>query len=144
MKILLPIVGVVLMSLLVDILLPSGQVNKFIKGIFSLVLIIVVITPLVSLLNSDYEPTLFNSSSEIEIDYDYAEDVWSIKNEEKERLIFNLLSENGYTVESVEIEGGYSVDKVTITLSIGDSSTIKDLIFSNIGIAKERIYVVYE
>lgn len=143
MKIILPVVGVVLMSVLTDVLLPSGQVNKFIKGIFSLLLVLAIVTPIAKIVNKDYELTIFDSRVNFEIDEDYAESVWSRRIENKERYIYDLLIENGYDVEKVEIRGDKSIEQLIITLR-EENSTIKAFIFSNIGIDEERISLVYE
>lgn len=49
MEWILPVVGVVLLSVLVDVLLPKGQTNKYIKGIFGVLLLVALLTPVVQL-----------------------------------------------------------------------------------------------
>ncbi len=49
MQWILPVVGVVLLSVLVDVLLPKGQTNKYIKGIFGVLLLVALLTPVVQL-----------------------------------------------------------------------------------------------
>lgn len=46
---LLKIVGVVFLGVLVDILYPNGKTNKFCKGIFSLLTLFVIISPIFNL-----------------------------------------------------------------------------------------------
>ncbi len=143
MKIIFPIIGVVLMSILTDVLLPSGQINKFIKGIFSLLLVLVIITPFAKLKTNEYELTLFDSSISYDIDDEYADIVWERRTENKERYIYDLLQENGYEVERVKIEGDTTIERLVITLK-SENSTIKTFLFSNIGIEEERISLIYE
>lgn len=49
------VVGVILLSVLTDVLLPEGQMNKYVKGIFSILLIFVIIAPLADFLRKDME-----------------------------------------------------------------------------------------
>ena len=49
------VVGVILLSVLTDVLLPEGQMNKYVKGIFSILLIFVIIAPLADFLRKDIE-----------------------------------------------------------------------------------------
>ena len=46
-------VGVILLSVLTDVLLPEGQMNKYVKGIFSILLVFVIIAPIADFLNKD-------------------------------------------------------------------------------------------
>ena len=47
------VVGVILLSVLTDVLLPEGQMNKYVKGIFSILLVFVIIAPIADFLNKD-------------------------------------------------------------------------------------------
>ena len=49
------VVGVILLSVLTDVLLPEGQMNKYVKGIFSILLIFVIIAPLADFIRKDIE-----------------------------------------------------------------------------------------
>ena len=43
---LLSVVGVVILGVLIDVVLPEGNVNKYIKAVFAFVIILVIISPL--------------------------------------------------------------------------------------------------
>ena len=45
----LSIAGVISLSVIVELILPEGQLNKYIRGIFSFIIILVIIAPLPSL-----------------------------------------------------------------------------------------------
>lgn len=51
---LLSIVGVVLISVIIELILPTGQVTKYIKGIMSLVVIFVISSPLPNLISNGF------------------------------------------------------------------------------------------
>lgn len=44
-----------LMTVLADVILPSGQINKYVKGMMSIVLLIVLVSPLVALVRQDVD-----------------------------------------------------------------------------------------
>lgn len=144
MKLILPIVGVVLMSLLTDVLLPSGQVNKFIKGVFSLLLILVIISPISSFLNKDVEFDFFQQGDEVTVDDSFLSDTNQRRKEEMENNICRLLEKEGYKVTGVEIEYEDNIiSSITINLQEEDL-TVKDYVCSYIGIDRERINIEYE
>lgn len=49
---LLSIVGVVFLSVMIDVVAPSGKMNGIIKTMFAIILIYVVMTPVIKLLKS--------------------------------------------------------------------------------------------
>jgi len=53
MQWLLGVVGVVLLGVLVDVLLPKGQMSKYVKGIFSVLLIFVILSPVARFFRQD-------------------------------------------------------------------------------------------
>ena len=53
MQWLLGVVGVVLLGVMADVLLPRGQMSKYVKGIFAVLLIFVLLTPVVSFFRQD-------------------------------------------------------------------------------------------
>ena len=66
------IAGIVCLSVLVELLLPEGQMNRYIKGIFSFIIVFVIISPLPKLLNQDIDiSNVFNFEQSFEIDEDY-------------------------------------------------------------------------
>lgn len=48
----LSILGVVIAGVIIDIIVPSGSINKYIKGIFSIFVIAVLIAPVVKFVNN--------------------------------------------------------------------------------------------
>ncbi len=42
---LISIIGVVMLGVLVDLVLPSGQMNKFVKSMFGIFTILIIISP---------------------------------------------------------------------------------------------------
>ena len=42
----LSIVGIVFLGVLVDVIMPDGEMNKYVKGVFSIIALCVIINPL--------------------------------------------------------------------------------------------------
>ena len=67
----LSISGVVVLSIMVDMFLPDGKLNSFIKTIFNFTIILVVITPLPNLFKKDYNLEDMFPSQNIVLQEDY-------------------------------------------------------------------------
>ena len=52
------IVGVSVLGVLVDLVMPNGQTKKYIKGIFAFIVVLVIISPLPNLLNKNFSKSL--------------------------------------------------------------------------------------
>lgn len=87
----LSIAGIICVSVIVELILPDGQMNRYIKGIFSFIIILVVIMPIPKLLNRDFDFSKIFDSSGYEIDSDYLYQVNldkmnSVKNEIEKQI----------------------------------------------------------
>lgn len=68
----LSIAGVVCLSVIAEFILPDGQTNKYVRGIFSFILILIFISPFPKLLNKEIDfSSIFNYDGTIEVDEDY-------------------------------------------------------------------------
>ncbi len=87
----LSIAGIICVSVIVELILPDGQMNRYIKGIFSFIIILVVIMPIPKLLNRDFDFSKIFDNSGYEIDSDYLYQVNldkmnSVKNEIEKQI----------------------------------------------------------
>ena len=92
----LSIAGIICVSVIVELILPDGQMNRYIKGIFSFIIILVVIMPIPKLLNRDFDFSNIFDNSGYEIDSDYLYQVNldkmnSVKNEIEKRGYLNVV-----------------------------------------------------
>lgn len=155
MSYILSIVGVVFLGVMVDIICPEGKMNSFIKSIFSLVLLFVIISPAVDLISNNSLTKLFNSN--YSLDEEYLNSVNEMKVNNFEIQIINTLEKQGITGVDVEIEGNMlneeiEVKKVTVNtqkmvLTSGDKhinkyEVITKLIENILGVKSEVI--IYE
>ena len=69
---LLSIAGVVILSVLSELVLPEGQMNKYTKVIFSFAILLVIIMPLPKLFGKNFDITkFFGQQNELQEDYLY-------------------------------------------------------------------------
>ena len=65
------ITGIICLSVLVELILPNGQMNKYIKGIFSFIILLVIISPIPKLLHKEFDYTNMFGNNEIQVQEDY-------------------------------------------------------------------------
>lgn len=100
----LSIAGIICLSVVVELIIPDGQMNRYIKGIFSFIIVLVIIMPVPKLIgsNRDYS-NIFNYEDSIEIDEDYIYQINLDKlNSLKEDIEKDIIN-NGYKNVSVYI-----------------------------------------
>lgn len=148
---LLSIVGVTLLSVILDLVLPSGQVNKYIKGVMALVVVFVIVSPLPKLINGqiDIKSLWTNSQS---TDYSDVINKQTIRTQEKS--LENILKQNGFKDVDISIWGDVDSGKLKITYIFVDLSNvvlneenqrinkyeaIKDLLVKQTGIKEEQV-----
>lgn len=116
---LISIVGVVSLGVLIEIILPDGENTKYIRGIFSIIVIFVIISPLPKMMKGEFfKGFVGENEAQIEIDEDY----YNLMKESIHQSIIDgledKLSENGY--ENVKFEVtfdenyAYTVKKVVV------------------------------
>ena len=118
---LLGIVGVVSLGVLLELLLPDGDNSKYIKGVFSVIVIFVIVSPLPKLVKGETSEWFSTSGSAIEIDDGYYQ---SAKEDIQNKLFQSVedkLSEKGYNDLSFDIKFDedyvYLIDSITINAS---------------------------
>lgn len=69
---LISITGIICLSVVVELVLPEGQINRYIKGIMSFLVTLIIVLPLPKLLNSkkDYS-NIIDFEESISVDKDY-------------------------------------------------------------------------
>ena len=109
------LLGVILLSVLIDIILPNGSTSKYISGMFAIFVIFVIITPVVNWVKNDYKLTDYMTSSEIELNDKLLKNMYISQINALEEDLSTELANNGYegvvidiqfkvVAESVEIE----------------------------------------
>ena len=129
----LSIVGIVSMGVLLDIIIPEGEINKYIKGIFSIVTICVIIAPLPKIIDKNFDITdYFGTESSIAVDERFVEEVNGERVAELKVEII-VRSYDTLDIESVKV----SVDK-----DGADKEFITDLVANKLGIKKTEVRLI--
>lgn len=102
----LSILGIVLLGILIDVIVPSGNINKYIKSIYSIFIVSVIISPVVNFVanKNDYKLTYVN----YEIDSKLLEYVYKLRVENEENNIEIYLEEEGFS--KIDIIINYSIN----------------------------------
>jgi len=118
----LSIVGVVIIGVLVDIILPEGEMQKYIKAVFSVIVIVIMITPILQIdFNKiDFDKFLFNETS-IELNQNYINNYIDKYKENVEEILKNSLKSNGFSNVDVEIylnksNTNFEINKVVLNI----------------------------
>lgn len=156
---LMKITGVIALSTLSSLLIPNGQTKKYVKGIFALITLFVLVSPLPKLLKSDFSgfPNAFDTASELEIDETFLYDVATNAYKTQERNIEKFLKENGIEAKVkfvVKSETSSEIDYVNVILSDKsferdksnsiDIGALKSEISKFSGVPEDKLRVFYE
>lgn len=119
----LSIAGVCVLGVLVDLILPNGQTKKYIKGIFAFVVVLVVVSPLPSLLNKDFSlSNIFKEDDAMIIQEDFIFKVNKDRIESLENMIEADLSEQGASEVKVTLSANIFANKLKIDAVFVDLS----------------------
>ncbi|MDE6967403.1 MAG: stage III sporulation protein AF, partial [Clostridia bacterium] len=99
---LLSIVGVVALGVLLEILLSDGQTSKYIKGVFSLAVVLVLVAPLPKFLNKNFDINDFFGES-MTTQTTFLNNLNERKNSEREERLLKELKKSIPEVERVRI-----------------------------------------
>lgn len=91
----LSVTAVVCLTVLLDIIMPDGQMKKYVKGIVSIIVIFVIVTPLASLAVGKFDLTKGN----ITIDSDMLTSLESTSDRYRGIQLEGMLSEDGITAD---------------------------------------------
>lgn len=121
---LLTLLGVILLGVLVDVLLPSGSTAKYISGIFSIFVVFVIINPLLSFIKNGYNLRDYFSSEQIELDGQLLASFNKSKVQAVEQDIEQELASNGYEGVDIQIQFEMQDEDVKITQVVADISNL--------------------
>lgn len=151
----LSIVGVVLLGVIIDIILPEGQVSKYIRGVVCLATVLVIISPLAKLGNKDFNIKNY-ISTEIELDEGMLVQINQSKAKNIEQSLEKLLQDKGYENIDVSISADYYSAQMEITaifvdlsktvlngesVNINKYEEITSLIVESLGVEEECVLI---
>ena len=156
------IAGVVVLSASVEILMPDGATNKYIKSALAIACMFVLVSPLGKVTNGDISINdIFYRAdyAKTSINYSFIEYINGKRMIQVEDDLKNYLYENGFDNVEIKIEAAYINFEVDITFvkvylqdfvilsneqNINSSKEIVGLICSYLNIAKEKVLLYGE
>ena len=118
----LSIAGIVIISVIVELILPEGSINKYIRSIFSFLVVLVIIAPLPALVGKKFDYSQIISQEEFTLQEDYLFQLNVYKTEALQEDLINVINEAGY--ENVEVSvscnnyaTSFVVDAIYVELS---------------------------
>lgn len=139
----LSIAGVTILSVVVDLILPSGQTAKYIKNIFAFVMILVIISPLPALIKGNFNVNDIFESEEIVLQEDYIYQVNRDKLTALEEEITSSLEEKGIKNVVVTINADiFQIEMKILEVSVDLSDLVIDENSGHIDIEKAITEVV--
>lgn len=96
-KWILSIAGIICASVIIEFVLPEGQMNKYIKSVLSFIIVFVILMPIPKLLGKEFEySNIFNYENNIQIDEDYLYQLNLDKINALKQDIENEILDHGY------------------------------------------------
>lgn len=132
----LSIAGIICISVIVELILPEGQMNKYIKGIFSFIVILVIIMPIPKLIGSNFDfSNILNYENSVNVDEDYIYQLNLNKLNLLKEDIETEINKHGYENVSVYIncnifENKMNIKSITVDLNslvISENAEHKDI-----------------
>lgn len=99
----LSIVGIVVLTLMVDIIIPEGNTGKYIKGVFAMLTVFVIAMPLPKIFNSEFDLEEFlQQNTSASADYDVLENIYYMRLERLEQKIITSAESEG--IKNMEVK----------------------------------------
>lgn len=117
---LLTLLGIVLLGVLIEVILPSGTTSKYISGIFSIFVTFVILSPILTWIKSDYKLSDYFTKTDIQLNEKLLYNINNSKLGEIEQIIIEELNTNGYTNVKIDIQFEMEADNVKITQVLVD------------------------
>ena len=88
---LLSIIGIVIIGVIIDLVMPEGSISKYIKSVFSFIVILIIISPLTKVDNFNLTLDNFISNNKIAVDEEY---VFSINQKLLDQIRYKIISDS--------------------------------------------------
>ncbi len=121
---LLSLLGVILLGVLIDVILPSGSTSKYISGIFAIVVMFVMVSPLLKFINSDNRLNNYFTAMDIQLNEKLLYNISNSKFNAVEDAIKQELVSNGYNNVNIEVEFKVVADSVEIRQVLVDLTNL--------------------
>ncbi len=121
----LSIVGIVVLGVLVDVVMPEGESAKYIKGVFGVVAVITIISPIVNLMQNVKLNDWQTQTSSIEVQTETLDALVTNVRQAQEKQIASMLREQGFNPRDVKIKYyenfDYKIESINIYIACSES-----------------------
>ncbi len=90
----LSILGIVVAGVFIDVIVPSGTINKYIKGIYSIFVVAVIISPVVQFLNKNHDFTI--KYENYEVNQELLNYIHSSRTDKMEETLVKVFADSGF------------------------------------------------
>ncbi len=140
----LSIAGVICLSVLIELIMPNGQMNKYIKNIFSFVIVLVIIMPIPKLIGKQFDSSSIFNQEEIVLQEDYLYSLNISKLTAIKENIENDIILAGYDGVEVSISADIFVENIvfkTVYVNLSDLVITEEAEHKDIVEIKEEIEI---
>ncbi len=133
------IVGVILLGVLLEIVLPEGKTAKYVRGAFSLLIVFAIAAPLPALFKKDFSFTL--DSGAVTADETFEQTTYDRYALRLGAAVEEYLRDEGMEADvDVYIEDG-KIYRVRVGLSRGDPQSARAAVAKRLGIEESRVEI---
>lgn len=133
---LLSIAGIISLSVIVELMLPEGQLNKYIRSIFSFIVVLVIIAPLPGLIGKNFSFSDISISDNYTLQEDYIYQMNVYKTEAIQESISLEIKNSGYngvevSVSSENFSTNFKINAIYVELRnlvITENAKHKDIV----------------
>lgn len=118
------VAGICVLGVLVELVLPNGQTKKYIKGIFAFIVVLVIISPLPSILKKEFSIDDIFEEDAIIIQEDFIYQVNKNRLETLENMVVTDLEEQGIKGVSIIINANIFTNQMKIDTVFVDLSHV--------------------
>lgn len=153
---LLSIMGIIMLFVVIELILPNGQTAKYIRSILGIFLIFVIVAPLGKIKSLDFNDILFGGSAEYQLDYNYLYKAQLEQASDLQQKLEELLANNGVggAIVIIDIQKDspkMQINSIFVDLSqtvisknnehIINYTTIKDIVCEYASIEKNKVVI---
>ena len=110
----LTLLGVILIEVIIQVVLPPGSTSKYISGMFALFVVFIIISPVVNWVKNDYKLSDYFVSSNINLDQKLLNTMYSSKIKAVDNDIKLELEQIGLYQVDIEIKYSVVADNIEI------------------------------
>lgn len=120
---LISVVGIVILGVLIDVILPNGAINKYIKAVYAFIIILVIVSPLTKITSIDVTKENFFNQGQLQLDEDYINSLnRKLENQLKTSIIEDAKKNgmNNVEVSFVSENGDYQLKILQVNIFLGN------------------------